>query len=332
MRSVLTLLGASLLLALVFSLIPGESQARAVQAPSIQNGSELLAAVNSLRASSGLPAYVASSTLMQIAQAQADYMAATGGKYGHSGPDGSRPIDRAVSAGYPAVFFSENWQAGSGLSPYGAVSAWQVDAPHLNTMLSTSLVDAGAGVSKSAGVIYYVLDAGAQGSSKGPENSLITGTTVAPGTPKPSPFMVPVTINTPGPDGLVYHEVAYGQSLWSIAIAYRTKIDVIQSLNNLYGLDIYPGQKLLILRGPTPISATVTTIAAATNVAALSPTAGQAAVSNLLMPTLPLPTQHSTPAAVPPEKGRMNLTAAAIIGAALIFAILGTWAGMRKPI
>ena len=332
MRNALPMLVASLLLALVISLIPGRSQALRYQAPIIQNGSDLLAAVNSLRASNGLPAYAENSILMQIAQAQADYMAATGGKYGHAGPDGSRPIDRAVAAGYAAVFFSENWQAGSGLSPSGAVSAWQGDAPHLTTMLSPDLVDAGAGVSKTGGVVYYVLDAGGHGGSAGAVNPGAGGSPVPVGTPKPSQFMVPVALSTPGADGLVYHEVAYGQSLWSIAIAYGTKIDAIQALNGLTGLDIYPGQKLLVLRGPTPLAPSpMTAVTEASSITAnlTEPSAQKATLS---LPTLALPTPVVTLAASLPEKRQLNLTAIAIITAALAFAVIGTWLGTRRII
>lgn len=330
MRNPLILMVTSLVFALAFSLVPGDSRAQPVQAPSIQSGSDLLAAVNSLRASNGLPAYNANSILMQIAQAQADYIAATGGAYGHTGPGGTSPKDRALAAGYPATFFSENWQGGNGLSPAGAVSAWQGDAPHLNTMLSASLVDAGAGVSKNGSTVYYVLDAGAQGSSTVPGENPGTGTAVPLGTPKPSQFMVPVTVNTPGPDGLVYHEVAYGQTLWSIAIAYGTKIDQIKALNGLGDIDIYPGQKLLILRGPTPVPATATALATGTPArATTTPTA--TATRESASPTATPMAAAAAPAA-PKEKRPVNLTAIAIVGAALLFAALGTWAGTRKPV
>jgi uncharacterized protein YkwD/LysM repeat protein len=331
MRNASFLLVASLLVALATSLIPGSTQAQPLPAPPIQSGSDLLAAVNSLRLSQGLPAYAANPILMQIAQAHADYMAATGGAYGHTGPGGTRPIDRAVAAGYPAQFFSENWQAGSGLSPSGAVTAWQGDAPHLNTMLSGSLVDAGAGVSKSGGTIYYVLDAGGQGASSPGTGS--AGTSIPAGTVQPSQFMVPVTLSTPGPDGLIYHEVAYGQSLWSIAIAYGTKIDAIQTLNNLQGMDIYPGQKLLILRGPTPAPLTPTALVTQTE-AAITPTTAAyitPAPSSQYVAVTSIASPVVTPSVQAAKKGNLNLTAIAIIGGALLFAALGTWAGTRKP-
>lgn len=322
----------SLFFALIIGFAPRPSQAQPYLAPSIQSGSDLLAAVNSLRASHGLPAYNANSILMSIAQAQADYMAATGGAYGHLGPGGTSPMQRAITAGYAAVFFSENWQSGSGLSPSGAVSRWQGDAPHLNTMLSASLVDAGAGVSKSGNVVYYVLDAGGMGPPSGGGGTPIGGTNLPPATIGPSQFMVPVTLSTPGPDGLVYHEVAYGQSLWSIAIAYGTKIEAIKALNNILDTDIRPGQKLLVLKGPTPVPFTPTA----------SPTRTRAPASPTALPTQVILSSPSPDAqvsiATPPVShaeasggGNFNLTAIAIVGAALVFAVIGTWMGTRKP-
>ena len=300
--------------------------------PAIQSGSDLLAAVNSLRASHGLPAYAANSTLMQIAQAQADYLAATNGAYGHAGPGGTTPKDRALAAGYPAFLFSENWQSGNGLSPSGAVSIWQGDSDHLNTMLSGSLVDAGAGVSRSGSTVYYVLDAGASGTSTGSSGTLpAAGTLVAPGTPIVSQYSVPVTLNTPNADGLVYHEVAYGQSLWSIAIAYGTKIESIKQLNNLGDIDIYVGQKLLVLKGPTPAPATPTMTETQTLVPATSTLAALVATETLSAIT-GAASGTAVPLASPSKPGGLNLTALLIIVGALLFAALGTWAGTRRAV
>ncbi len=324
MRKPIFLMAASLLFALVVSMMPKNTQAQ----PAIQSGSDLLAAVNSLRASNGLPAYSANSILMQIAQAQADYLAATGGSAGHTGPGGSTPKDRALAAGYPAFLFSENWQSGNGLSPSGAVSIWQGDSAHLNTMLSASLVDAGAGVSKSGGTVYYVLDAGASGGSTGSSGTLPAGTLVAPGTPIISQYSVPVTLNTPDANGIIYHEVAYGQSLWSIAIAYGTKIEAIKQLNNLGNTEIYVGQKLIVLKGPTPVPATPTAVETQTPVP-VTPTLTGLVATEIVTNTV---SATAAPNAGPSKPSGLNLTAILIIVGALLFAALGTWAGTRKAV
>ncbi|MBK9209936.1 MAG: LysM peptidoglycan-binding domain-containing protein [Anaerolineales bacterium] len=65
--------------------------------------------------------------------------------------------------------------------------------------------------------------------------------------------MYAVTVNTPLADGSVYHDVKYGQTLWSIAIAYGTTIKKIQELNGLTDTTVRPGEHLLILKNaPQP--------------------------------------------------------------------------------
>ena len=314
--------------AIVVALLPsGGSQARAPIADSLQTSSELISAVNSLRASRGLPPYNANPILMQIAQAHADYMAATG-NVTHYGADGSRPYQRALGAGYPVAgdlslggWFSENIQAGGGLSPAGAVTAWQGDAPHLNTMLSPNLFDVGAGVSKNGSTVYYVLDAGAAGESSG--NPGLPGGTVVAGTPLVSQFMVPVTINTPMADGSVYHEVQYGQTLWSIAIAYETKVDTIKTLNQLATNDLQPGQRLLIKVVPTAVPATPTRTSTAT--AALPTATGESpATTPSIESTLDVAEEPASP-----RGGGVNVALLIMLGT-LLFAGLGTWLGTRR--
>lgn len=324
--------GGSLGFALIVLAVPsGTTHARPAAEAQPQTSSELITAVNSLRASNGLPAYSANSLLMQIAQAHADYMAATG-SVTHYGPDGSRPFQRALSVGYPVAgdlslggWFSENIQAGSGLSPAGAVTAWQGDAPHLNTMLSPNLFDVGAGVSKNGSVVYYVLDAGAAGASSG--NPGVPGASAIPGTPLVSQFMVPVTLNTPDSDGSVYHEVQYGQTLWSIAIAYETKIDAIKALNGLPGNDLQPGQRLLIKKVPTALPASATPSATKTEsptqtTAVESPAAAGSAEGVPPTGTRPAPQERS-------GGNSINVAVMIMLGT-LLFAGLGTWLGTRR--
>jgi uncharacterized protein YkwD len=237
-----------------------------VEAARLSTSSDLIAAVNSLRVANGLPPYNPHPVLMQIAQAHADYMAATG-SVTHNGPSGERPFQRALNAGYPLAgdlslggFFSENILAGQ-FTPERAVQIWQGDAPHLNTMLSPNLQDIGAGVTRVGDFIYYVIDAGL--ASNGPIDYTPSVPVSTPSTPGISQFIVPVVSSTPDESGLVYHEVQNGQSLWAIAIAYETKIDEIRRLNNLLAdAPIYPGDRLLIRKdvGPTPVNTAETTL------------------------------------------------------------------------
>jgi hypothetical protein len=74
-----------------------------------------------------------------------------------------------------------------------------------------------------------------------------------------SQYIIPVSLSTARPDGMVYHKVQYGQSLWSIAIAYGTTIKNLQALNNLSDTTIYEGQVLLVQRGATQPASPVPT-------------------------------------------------------------------------
>ncbi|GAB4503433.1 MAG: hypothetical protein Fur0043_04250 [Anaerolineales bacterium] len=301
--------------------------------------SDLIAAVNALRLANGLPPYTVSTILMQTAQGQADYMAATG-QITHSGPGGISLTQRLLAAGYPLAgdlsqggFRAENIVGGADMTAAAAVQSWQGDALHLNTMLSPNLTEIGAGVARSGSIVYYVIDCALPISGGIPQ-----AYTPPPGEPtvgpySPGDFIVPVITSTPDQAGKVYHEVQYGQTLWAIAIAYGVKIDQIRTLNNLgEGTEIYQGDKLLILtNAPTPLLPTSTP---------LTPTASPAVsltltstVEPILSPTMPLPAPSVTAVNIV-TPGASNTTAKAgiVIGLILLALLLAgylTW--MRRP-
>ena len=268
-----------LFLSLVLSGFPKrEVQARPQY--QITSPSQLIDAVNGLRISYGLAPLPSHPMLMQSAQAQADYMASTG-QVTHSRPGGITYTQQLISLGFPLAgdlslggFRAENIVSTYGpLTWDGVPPAWQ-DAEHMNTMLSGNFTHIGAGISQSGDSYYYAVDTAAATGSGQQQSSASTILTSVPGGASESAgvsqFMVPVTLSTARPDGNVFHKVQYGQSLWSIAIAYGTTIKNIQALNNL-GEDstVYQGQELLILTGatqaaPTPGEATPTLQAEAT--------------------------------------------------------------------
>ena len=258
-RLLFILVNLSFLLTVSF-LPETTSVARTLPLPKASNAYDLIAAVNGLRASHGLPAYNANSVLMQIAQAQADYLASTGGASGHIGPGGSHPIDRAIAAGYPVSggYISENWESGMGLNAQGAVNNWMGDAPHQETMLSSALQDIGAGVAQAGNINYYVIDCGLARGASVPSTPSGAGTSIVesstPATPQD--IIAVAIVSTSDEKGNVYHIVQPGQSLWQIAMAYKTTIDSIKSSNNLPSNDISIGQKLFIARvgTSTPLS------------------------------------------------------------------------------
>jgi uncharacterized protein YkwD len=231
----------------------------------ISTPSQLIDVVNQLRLSYGLAPLSVHTVLMQSAQSQADYMAATG-NVTHARPGGITYTQQLLSLGFPLAgdlslggFRAENIISSSGpLEWNGVPGGWQ-DAEHMNTMLSQNLSHIGAGISQNGSRYYYALDCAMStetGQMQENAGSIIgvgAGTEVAAGDAAISQFMVPITKSTAGPDGNVIHKVQYGQSLWSIAIDYGTTIKSIQAMNNLGESElVYQGQELIVLQGATP--------------------------------------------------------------------------------
>jgi len=224
-------------------------------APSRQEAYDLIAEVNTLRADNGLPPYQIDPILMAVAQAHNDYQVAAGTTT-HYSPDGSRPRDRAIAAGYgggATIFISENIAGGTGLTPAEAVGWWQGDDPHLNTMLGPNYTDIGAGAGESGGVWRYTLDAGyvAGGSYVAPTSApAVSGAGAAPVSPG-------FILSTAEPDGSIVHIVQAGQSLWTIAAYYGVDIAALRQLNNLAASPLlHTGDKIVVqpamTQTPTP--------------------------------------------------------------------------------
>ena len=303
------------LLFLTLSLIPSE-QADAHSAHFSPNltALELLAEVNDLRTAKKLTPYKTNSTLMKIAQSQANYISSAG-VMTRFNAEGTPPYQRAIAASYSVAgdlsqggLFFENIGSGTGLTVSGMVELWQDDADDMQTMVSADLQDVGAGVAIVDGVTYYVLDAGASTSSLP-----VTGTPTVNGTP--------LTISTPLEDGTVYHLVQANEALWSIALNYNVTVDQLKLLNSLSTDDIYEGQKLLIQK-PVVKTATPTVIASATF---------GIPTSTATLPVTPTAMPTATPLPVPPTS-RQNgqMVVGIIILVALFAAGIGAWLGSKK--
>jgi LysM repeat protein len=136
----------------------------------------------------------------------------------------------------------------------------------------------------------------------------------------------PVVTSTPNPDGSIYHIVDYGQSLWSIAIAYGVHIADILALNGLTEASIIkPGMKLQIRKAPpatmTP-SITPSVPVPTRTVTATRPTRTPAPTRTLTPTATDTPTITTTPTQTPkpllpfiPAEGFKNRT---FLGATLI--------------
>lgn len=261
--------------ALVFILWPIENAAGLDSHSTDQQNeqvtpAQLIEAVNNLRIANGLHALSFHPILQQTAQQQANALLASKGAVGHTRPGGISYTDQLMMLGYPlggdltqGGYRAENWTSlQSGMTVDDAIQMWLGDGPHTNTMLSPYYEDIGAGVAyASDGSSYLVIDTAMPTASGQPQDytPAVPGQPGVQGTPDLSDYVQPIIIATARPDGDVIHEVRYGQSLWSIAITYGTKIEAIRLLNNLADNTIYTGQLLLISKGatqPAPESAT----------------------------------------------------------------------------
>ncbi len=290
------------------------------------SGYDLVNAVNNLRASRGLPAYSINPTLMGVAQSHSDYQASIGAVT-HYGPGGTRPYQRALAAGYPVGgdlslggFYAENIMGGPGLTAQSVVNAWTGDSDHLNTMLSTNLLDVGGGVSCSDDYCYFTLDAAQPSGSPIPYTPPVGVTPV--GTGGAVSTRVVVFPNTPDLDGSIKHVVKEGEVLYTIAAAYNVSVDEIKRLNKLTTNLIYPGDVLLI-RLPAP-PMTTTPASTGTPAPTFTPFVFKTVTAS------PAPTATVLPIA-PVAGGNGSLAVAVIIVAALVLAGVFTAAGARKP-
>jgi LysM repeat protein len=219
------------------------------------DASQLIAEVNGLRAAYGLPALKVNSALMSAAQKQSDYQAQIG-SWTHTGPGGSSPRDRAMTAGYgggATVFISENVAAGVNLSPSNAVYEMWQDAVHLETMISPYFTHIGAGVGPAGDWIYYTLVVGYVSGSPGSGPNPVAAPTSNVGDVPPAPTALPIepiSIATPGADGSIIHIVQSGQFLENIALAYEVNLVDLMALNGLNEQSvIFPGEQILIQAG-----------------------------------------------------------------------------------
>lgn len=261
MRRLVRHLTLLILFLLTFNLLTTKWVSASPQSQ-ITSADQLISAVNSLRLSYGLPPLTWHPILMQSAQSQADYMAATG-QTTHSRPGGTTYTQQLLTLGFPLAgdlslggFRAENiLNSGSPLVWDGVPPAWQ-DSDHMNTMLSQNFTHIGAGVSQGSDGYFYAVDtAAATGNGQMQESaSAIIGSTSSSSSEAAgvSQYMVGVVKSTALPNGDVIHAVQYGQTLWSIAIEYGTTIKNIQALNNLgEDLVVYQGQALLVQKAAT---------------------------------------------------------------------------------
>lgn len=214
---------------------------------------DLINAFNLLRAQNGYPSLIVDPILMYTAQQTADIMAINQ-MTGHIGD----VRGRVMAAGYGAgdiAWATENFMTGPA-SLDQIMLGWS-DELHMIPANNPYYEHIGAGIAEYSGVVYYVVHAAYTS-----DHIYKPATTPISGLPTyslQSQIIYPVQTATPRSDGRIYHIVKQGQTLWSIAIAYGTKIAAIISYNNISPDQptIYIGERLYIPVTATPATPTL---------------------------------------------------------------------------
>ncbi len=233
-------------------LIPlGGTRAGAPLMPPAQSGGvtayNLIIAMNTLRASYGLPVLEEDPIVNAVAQATAEIMAANNMSW-HIGDVRGR-LQAAGYGGGAQVWATENFAVGTSFGIDEIMLVWS-DPTHMIPAVNPAYCNIGAGVAKAAnGRTYYVLQAAYTSAKSCGEYKSVVGDGspqpgVVPGVPQ---IIIPVQIATPDAEGRIYHEVKAGQSFWSIAVAYKITINDLEAWNNLSRENkLLIGQKLFI--------------------------------------------------------------------------------------
>lgn len=311
--------------------LPLFQEASSTPQPTLPTPADIINAVNAFRLANGLNALTVHPVLMEVAAQQASALAASEGAVGHQRPCGMTLGQQLLSMGFPLWgdlsldgYRSENWVAAETIEQ--AMSFWQSDAEHMDTMVDPNRSHIGAAVAVGD-QIYMVLETALStpsGRHQSTAYDILTGIpmtqTLCAGfaSGEISDYAVPVVVSTARPDGDVVHEVQYGQTLWSLAEQYHVSIEQIKRLNGLVDDTILPGWKLLIQKSATqPPLVIDSPSAVVTSTATPYPTAAPYHTST---PTL-IPTVPSVPLS---EQVRQN----SIIVAALLIAFSVLLAGI----
>ena len=269
----------------------------------------LLPRINSLRASKGLPGYGLHASLTAAANNHARWMADTG-EIAHYQVDGSGPRTRALNAGFPSDWISENIYRGA-----SAISAWEwwLNSPvHYAGIVSPNYDKIGIGSASGAHGNAYVLVFGNStgrllGESARTERSAGGQTAAGP----PSYVL--------GLDefGNIKHEVQPGQTIGHILIIYGYTWDEYPYLLEINGmseadrLNMQPGSVILVppqdgTYTPAPVTAEAkaTATAAPTIVPTAAPTPATSTPAAAAAPTGSMRIHIASPAS--PEAQRAN--------------------------
>lgn len=273
----------TLLVSVLFLLVPALSV-------TAQAG-DLLARINNLRASQGLPGYTMNGILSAAAQSQAQWMAETG-VISHNRPDGSSPRSRALNAGYITADVSENIYGGTQASVDGAWNFWVNSDIHYRGMVNSRYAEVGIGIASGTVNTFVVIFGNPGGPAPGAPQIASSG---GSGPAAPPSYVV-------GQDdfGNIMHEVQPGDTLGDIALIYGYTWDdltYMRQLNHLEGNLLEVGSIFLV----PPQSGTWTPVPGSEPIATAE--AGQneetAEVVAMVVTSTPIPSDTPQPSDTP---------------------------------
>jgi len=246
-----TLISLCLLLLAVSAAKPNlATEAKDAQAP-LQSVSayELIAAMNVLRMSNGLPALIEHPIINAVAQGTAQIMA-DGLLSWHIGDVKGR-LAAAGYGGGGTVFATENFAVAGDSATIDQIMLMWADYDHMRPATQPYYCHVGAGTARASnGMTYFILQA-AYISGVPCEAAPPGGWTPIPGqTPIVPGIITPVELVEPDENGNYLHVVMPGQSFWSIAVAYGVTIMDILRWNNLPESYVLQAGDELIIAGP----------------------------------------------------------------------------------
>jgi LysM repeat protein/uncharacterized protein YkwD len=212
---------------------------------------DLILAMNTLRVSYGLQALIEDPIVNAVAQNTAEIMAASSMSW-HIG-DVSGRIQAAGYGGGAQVWATENFAVSVGGWGIDQIMLAWSDADHMRPATNPAYCHVGAGVATANGRTYYVLQAAytsanSCGAYAPPSDGGGSGDPGSSSGVSPAGQLIfPVKIATPDRERNIYHVVEFGQSFWSIAVAYKITIQDLEYWNNLSReSSLQVGQRLFI--------------------------------------------------------------------------------------
>ncbi len=210
---------------------------------------ELIAAMNVLRMSNGLPALIEHPIINAVAQGTAQIMA-DGLLSWHIGDVKGR-LAAAGYGGGGTVFATENFAVAGDSATIDQIMLMWADYDHMRPATQPYYCHVGAGTARASnGMTYFILQA-AYVSGVSCEAAPPGGWTPIPGqTPIVPGIITPVELVEPDENGNYLHVVMPGQSFWSIAVAYGVTIKDILRWNNLPESYVLQAGDELLIAGP----------------------------------------------------------------------------------